>query len=65
MAGRGNRRYVRQDNGRPLTDEDVYTMVMLYQYQRKSVSEIARRFAIDPIEARVLIGKRTGGSCCG
>lgn len=65
MAGRGSRRYKRKDNGRPITDEDVYTMVMLYQYQRKSVNDIARRFAIDPVEARVLIGKRTCGSCCG
>ena len=65
MSGRGNRRYRRRDNGREVTDEDVYTMIMLHQYQRKTVGEIARRFSIDPIEARVLIGKRTGGSCCG
>ena len=65
MAGRGIRRYRRRDNGSLLTDEDVYTMVMLYQYQHKSVRDIAKRFAIDPIEARILIGKRTCGSCCG
>lgn len=65
MAVRGNRHYYRRDNGRVITDEDVYTMVMLHQYQRKSLADIARRYSIDPIQARVLIGKRISGSCCG
>ena len=65
MSGRGERRYRRKDNGRLLTDEDIYTMVMMYQYQNLSPRDIARRYALDPVEARILIGRRICGSCCG
>ncbi len=65
MSGRGERVYHRRDSGRTITDEEIYTMVMLYQYQHRSIRDIAQRFAIDPVEARILIGKRISGSCCG
>ena len=65
MTGRGERVVYRQDNGRAITSEDIYTMVMLYTYQKMSVEKIARRYAIRSTDARTLIGKRTGGSCCG
>jgi len=65
MAGRGTRKYYRKDTNRLLTDEEMYTMVMLYSYQRYSVEKIARRFSITPSEARAILGKRLNGSCCG
>lgn len=65
MTNRGEKTYFRQDNGRPITSEDIYQMVMLYSYQRIPIEKIARKFAIKTLEARELIGKRTGGSCCG
>ena len=65
MAGRGPKTYYRQDNDRAITAEDTYHMLMLYQYQRYSITRIARQFGLDPIEVRIIIGKRTGGSCCG
>ena len=65
MAGRGQKTYIRKDKNREITADDMYHMLMLYQYQNFSISRIARKFCLDPIEVRVIIGKRTGGSCCG
>ena len=65
MAGRGQKTYYRRDNDKPISADDMYHMLMLYQYQRFSIARIARKFSLDPIEVRIIIGKRTGGSCCG
>ena len=65
MAGRGQKIYYRRDNKRAITAEDTYHMLMLHQYQHYSISRIAKEFSLDPIEVRIIIGKRTGGSCCG
>ena len=65
MAGRGTKTYYRKDNNRPITDEDKYHMLMLYQHQRYSITRIARQFSLDPIQVRIIIGKRSGASCCG
>ena len=65
MTGRTARKYFRKDNKRAITDEDIYHMLMLYKYQRKSLSEIARKFSLEVTEVRTIIGRRTGGSCCG
>ena len=65
MTGRGEKTYYRKDNGKPITAEDRYRMVMLYTHHKMPVHKIARKFAIDTVVARLLIGKRTGGSCCG
>ncbi len=51
--------------GRPITDEDIYTMLMLYQYQRLSVAAIARRYRLSVARVRELLGRRLSGSCCG
>lgn len=65
MTGRSSRKYVRKDNKKPITDEDIYHMLMLYKYQAKSLSQIARQFSLEVSEVRTIIGRRTGGSCCG
>ena len=65
MTGRGVKQYFRQDNGHPIRSEDVYTMVMLYQYQRKPISAIAKQFSLTSLQVRILIGQRACGSCCG
>jgi len=65
MTARGERRYLRKDNGKVLSDDDIYQIVMLYTYQRIPVDKIAKRFSISTIDARSIIGRRTGGSCCG
>ena len=48
-----------------LTHEDVYTMMMLHKYQRKSCSQLARQFGITRAEAYDLIARRQIGGCCG
>ncbi len=65
MAGRIAHTYIRKDTKRPLTDEDIYHMLMLHKYQRVSLSKIATRFGLSVTQVRNIIGRRSGGSCCG
>ena len=65
MTGRRAKVITRKDTGKPLSAEDIYTMVMMHIYQRIPIDRIARTYGIDTIEARVLIGRRSDGSCCG
>ncbi len=65
MAGRGSRIYRRRDNQQVISDHDKYLMLLLYQHQKMSIQRIAHRFSLDPVQVRVIIGKRSGGSCCG
>ncbi|NKB60912.1 MAG: hypothetical protein GKR95_01800 [Gammaproteobacteria bacterium] len=65
MTGRGEKTYFRQDNGKPISSEDIYQMVILYNYQKMPITRIARKFCIKPIQVRLLIGKRAIGGCCG
>lgn len=48
-----------------LSDEDIYHMVMLHTYQRKSCGEIARQFGITPARAYEIIARRGHSGCCG
>jgi len=65
MTGRTARQYRRKDNKKVITDEDIYHMLMMYKYQRTSLSKIAQKFSLNVTEVRTIIGRRTGGSCCG
>ena len=65
MTGRTARQYRRKDNKKVITDEDIYHMLMMYKYQRTSLSKIAQNFSLNVTEVRTIIGRRTGGSCCG
>lgn len=65
MTGRTSRIYRRRDNKKLITDEDIYHMLMLHKYQRLSLRRIAQRFSLAESEVRTIIGRRTGGSCCG
>jgi len=65
MTGRTARQYKRKDNKKVITDEDIYHMLMMYKYQRTSLSKIAQKFSLNVTEVRTIIGRRTGGSCCG
>jgi len=48
-----------------LTDEDVYKMMMLHRYQRKTCAQLARQFGISQAQAYDLIARRQTGGCCG
>jgi len=65
MTGRSRRVYRRRDNKKVITDEDIYHMLMLHKYQRISLRRIANKFSLTETEVRTIIGRRTGGSCCG
>jgi hypothetical protein len=48
-----------------LSDEDVYKMVMLHRYQRKTCAQLAHQFGITRSQAYDLIARRQVGGCCG
>ena len=48
-----------------LTDEDVYKMMMMHKYQRKSCAQLARQFGISRAQAYDIIARRQIGGCCG
>ncbi len=50
---------------RTLSDEDIYMIMMLYQNQRMSSRDIARKFGITTARVRDIVARRSGGSCCG
>ena len=65
MTGRTSRVYRRRDNNKLITDEDIYHMLMLHKYQRLTLRRIAQRFSLMETEVRTIVGRRSGGSCCG
>jgi hypothetical protein len=48
-----------------LRDEDVYKMMMLHRYQRKTCAQLAQQFGITRSQAYDLIARRQVGGCCG
>jgi transposase len=48
-----------------LTDDDVYLMMMLHRYQRKSCEQLARKFGISRAQVYDLLARRQVGGCCG
>jgi hypothetical protein len=48
-----------------LSDEDVYKMIMLHRYQRKTCEQLAQQFGITRSQAYDLIARRQVGGCCG
>ena len=48
-----------------LSDEDVYKMIMLHRYQRKTCQQLAQQFGITRSQAYDLIARRQVGGCCG
>lgn len=53
------------DSNFGLSDEQIYTIIMLRRYQRLDVNKIARRFGISAAQVRKLIARRTRSDCCG
>ena len=48
-----------------LSDEDIYLMFILYQYQHMSSEKLARRFGITTAQVRDIIARRANSGCCG
>ena len=51
-------------NKSPVNDDEIFMMVMLYAYQRKSLEYLARKFKVSPSVAKeIIIRSRFGGAC--
>ena len=48
-----------------LSHEDVYKMIMMHRYQRKTYVQLARQFGITAAQAYDIIARRQVGGCCG
>ncbi len=54
----------RHKNNAPVSDDEVYMMVMLYTYQHKTLDYLARKFNISyPDTKEIIIRSRCGGTC--
>ena len=51
-------------NKSPVKDDEIYMMVMLFNYQHKSLEYLARKFNISSLVAKeIIIRSRFGGTC--
>ena len=47
-----------------VNDDEIYMMVMLYNYQHKSLEQLARKFKVSTSLAKeIIIRSRFGGAC--
>lgn len=53
------------DSNFGLTDEQIYTIIMLHRYQKQSINKIGQKFGISAAQVRKLISRRTRSDCCG
>jgi len=61
---RGQKSFKHSDNSLPVTDDEIYMMVMLYTYQHKSLNYIARKFNVNfSVAKEIIIRSRFGGAC--
>ena len=61
---RGQKSFKHSNNGQPVTDDEIYMMVMLYTYQHKSIDFLARKFNVSsPVAKEIIIRSRFGGAC--
>ena len=61
---RGQKSFKHSNNGLPVTDDEIYMMVMLYTYQHKSIDYLARKFNVNsPVVKEIIIRSRFGGAC--
>jgi len=48
-----------------LSNEDIYLMFMMYQYQHISSEKLSRKFGISTAQVREIIARHTNSGCCG
>ena len=61
---RAQKSFRHNSNNAPVSDDDIYMMVMLYTYQHKSLDYLARKFNINYFDAKeIIIRSRFGGAC--
>ena len=61
---RGQKSFRHKNGSSPVSDDEIYMMVMLYTYQNKSLDYLARKFNISYFDAKeIIISSRFGGTC--
>ncbi|MFT5261227.1 MAG: hypothetical protein ACI810_002989 [Gammaproteobacteria bacterium] len=65
MAVRGQRSYRSSKTKQPITEDEKYMMVMLFQYQKVSVIKLASKFGLNTTQVKDILGRRVTGGVCG
>jgi len=52
-------------NNYGLSDEQIYHIYMLHEYQRIRSDKIARQFGLTTAQVQKIIARRVNSSCCG
>ena len=61
---RGQKSFKHNNSSLPVSDDEIYMMVMLYTYQHKSLDYLARKFNVSSSVAKeIIIRSRFGGGC--
>ena len=61
---RGQKSFKQNNSSSPVSDDEIYMMVMLYTYQHKSLDYLARKFNVSSSVAKeIIIRSRFGGAC--
>ena len=61
---RGQKSFKHNNSSSPVSDDEIYMMVMLYTYQHKSLDYLARTFNVSSSTAKeIIIRSRFGGAC--
>ena len=61
---RGQKSFKHNNSSSPVSDDEIYMMVMLYTYQYKSLDYLARKFKVSSSVAKeIIICNRFGGAC--
>ena len=61
---RGQKKIKHMNDSAPVSDDEIYMMVMLYTYQHKSLDHLARKFNVSYFDAKeIIIRSRFGGAC--
>ena len=61
---RGQKSFKHNNSSLPVSDNEIYMMVMLYTYQHKSLDYLARKFNVSySVAKEIIIRSRFGGAC--
>ena len=62
---RGQKSFKHNNSSLPVSDDEIYMMVMLYTYQHKSLDYLARKFNVSSSVAKEIIIRSRFGVACG
>ena len=61
---RRQKSFKHNNSSSPVSDDEIYMMVMVYTYQHKSLDYLARKFNVSSSVAKeIIIRSRFGGAC--